>query len=72
MSKYIETAVRCLQDEAQALLDLIPHLDAEFDKTVEIILNCKGKLIVTGVGKRTYWCEDRGHVVFHRNAFVFH
>lgn len=51
MSKYIETAVRCLQDEAQALLDLIPHLDAEFDKTVEIILNCKGKLIVTGVGK---------------------
>ena len=51
MSKYIETAVRCLRDEAQALLDLIPHLDAEFDKTVEIVLNCKGKLIVTGVGK---------------------
>lgn len=51
MSKYIETAIRCLQDEAQALLDLIPHLDTEFDKTVEIILNCKGKLIVTGVGK---------------------
>ncbi|HRF84951.1 MAG TPA: KpsF/GutQ family sugar-phosphate isomerase [Alloprevotella sp.] len=51
MSKYIETAVRCLRDEAQALLDLIPHLDAEFDKTVKIVLNCKGKLIVTGVGK---------------------
>lgn len=40
-----------MRDEAQALLDLIPHLDAEFDKTVEIVLNCKGKLIVTGVGK---------------------
>lgn len=51
MSKWTETAIKCLQDEAQALLDLIPHIDSDFDKTVEIILNCHGKLIVTGVGK---------------------
>lgn len=51
MSKWIETAVKCLQDEAQALLNLIPQLDAGFDKAVEIILACKGKLIITGVGK---------------------
>ncbi len=51
MSKWMETAVKCLQDEAQALLDLIPQLNEDFDKTVEIILQCKGKLIVTGVGK---------------------
>lgn len=51
MSKWTDVAIRCLQDEAQALLELIPHIDGDFDKTVEIILACKGKLIVTGVGK---------------------
>lgn len=49
--KYIETAIKCIKDESQALLELIPNLDADFDKAVEIILACKGKLIVTGVGK---------------------
>lgn len=51
MNKWTDTAIKCLRDEAQALLDLIPNIDSEFDKTVGIILNCKGKLIVTGVGK---------------------
>lgn len=51
MSKWTETAIKCLRDEAQALLGLIPHVDGGFDKTVELILNCKGKVIVTGVGK---------------------
>ncbi len=44
-------ATQCLKDEAQALLDLIPQLDHHFDKTVEMMFNCKGKVIVTGVGK---------------------
>lgn len=44
-------AVRCFQDEAQAILDLIPRLDENFTKAVEMIFNCKGKVIVTGVGK---------------------
>lgn len=51
MSKWTDTAIKCLKDEAQALLELIPHIDADFDRTVELILACKGKLIVTGVGK---------------------
>lgn len=51
MSKWTETAIKCLRDEADALLGLIPHIDADFDKTVDIILQCKGKLVVTGVGK---------------------
>jgi arabinose-5-phosphate isomerase len=44
-------AIRCFQDEAQAILDLIPRLDDNFTKAVEMIFNCKGKVIVTGVGK---------------------
>ena len=51
MSKWTETAVKCLRDEADALLGLIPHIGQDFDRAIEIILNCKGKLIVTGVGK---------------------
>ena len=46
-----EYAIRCIKDEAQAVLDLIPQLDEDFDRAVELILSCRGKLIVTGVGK---------------------
>ena len=44
-------AIQCLRDEADAVLGLIPQLDADFDRAVELILHCKGKVIVTGVGK---------------------
>lgn len=44
-------AKQCLEDEAQALLELLPQLDENFDKAVNMIYNCKGKIIVTGVGK---------------------
>ena len=33
------------------MLDLIPQIDDNFDKAVDLILECKGKIIVTGVGK---------------------
>lgn len=51
MSHWTDTAIKCIEDEAQALLGLIPHIDADFDKAVSIILACRGKLIITGVGK---------------------
>ena len=51
MSKWTETAIKCLRDESEALLELLPYIDESFDKTIELILKCKGKLIVTGVGK---------------------
>jgi len=44
-------AIQCLKDEAQAILDMIPKMDENFDQAVELILNCQGKVIVTGVGK---------------------
>ena len=45
-----EYAIQCLKDEAQAILDLIPNIDKEFDDAVELIVRCHGKVIVTGVG----------------------
>ncbi len=46
-----EYAIQCLKDEAQALLDLIPQMDENFDRAIELIMACRGKVIVTGVGK---------------------
>ncbi len=46
-----EYGIQCIKDEAQALLDLIPKIDDQFEKAVDLMLGCKGKVIVTGVGK---------------------
>lgn len=46
-----EYGIQAIKDEAEALLDMIPKMDDQFDKAVDLMLNCKGKVIVTGVGK---------------------
>lgn len=51
MTDVISVAKKCFQDEAEAILNLIPNLDDNFTKAIEIIYESKGKLIVTGVGK---------------------
>ncbi len=44
-------AIKCFKDEAQAILDLIPLLTEDFSKAVDLVYNCKGRFIITGVGK---------------------
>jgi arabinose-5-phosphate isomerase len=46
-----EYAVQCIKDETEAALSLIEQLDENFDRAVDLIYHCKGKVIVTGVGK---------------------
>lgn len=46
-----EYAIQCIKDEAQAVLDLTSKIDDNFDKAVDLIMHCSGKVIVTGVGK---------------------
>lgn len=46
-----EYGIQAIKDEAEALLDMIPKMDDQFDNAVDLMLNCKGKVIVTGVGK---------------------
>ena len=48
---YKAIAQQTLEIEAKTLLDAASNLNDVFDKAVEMILTCKGKLIVTGVGK---------------------
>ena len=49
--KARELAIQCFKDEAAAVLGLIEKLDEKFEKAVELMYDCKGKIIVTGVGK---------------------
>ena len=52
MRKQIrEYAIQCIRDEVDAVLGIIPQLDDDFEQAVELMFNCKGKVIVTGVGK---------------------
>ena len=46
-----EWGAQALKEEAQAILELIPQLDDNFTKAVEMMAHCHGKIIVTGVGK---------------------
>jgi len=47
----IQVAKETLNLEAKELLGAIDRIDENFLKTIEIIYNTKGKLIITGVGK---------------------
>lgn len=47
----IDYAKRCLAEEAQAISDLMLQLDDSFTRAVELMYHCRGKIIVTGVGK---------------------
>jgi arabinose-5-phosphate isomerase len=47
----LSTAKRVLRIEADAIVGLIDRLDARFEKAVELLYNCKGRVVVTGLGK---------------------
>ena len=49
--EIIQRATECLQQEAAAIEALIPRLDEDFIRAVDMIRDCKGKIVVTGVGK---------------------
>lgn len=51
LDKVNQYAIQCLRDEANAVLGLIPQIDDNFEKAVAMIYQCRGKVIVTGVGK---------------------
>lgn len=55
MNNINQYAVKCLKDEAQAILDLIPQLTEDFSRSIDLIYNCRGRFIITGVGNRAYW-----------------
>lgn len=52
LAKNIKSsAIKVLQSEADAIQNLINYIDDEFEACVEAILNSKGRVVITGVGK---------------------
>ena len=47
----VARAAATLKNEAEAILKLRERLDSTFADAVELILDCKGRLVVTGMGK---------------------
>ena len=40
-----------LEIESQAIRDLLPQLDEAFDRAVELLRSCRGRVVCTGMGK---------------------
>ncbi|UCD84217.1 MAG: KpsF/GutQ family sugar-phosphate isomerase [Deltaproteobacteria bacterium] len=53
----IKSAKRVLRIEAEAVKALIDRIDKEFEKTVDLIYSCKGKVVLTGIGKSGLICQ---------------
>lgn len=50
-------ARKVLQTEAAAILALVDRLDDRFDNAVRLLLDCRGRVIVTGMGKSGIICR---------------
>jgi arabinose-5-phosphate isomerase len=46
-----ETARKVLEIESQAILDLRERIDASFDRALDLLFACAGRVVVTGMGK---------------------
>jgi arabinose-5-phosphate isomerase len=47
----LQEGKRVLRIEAQAISALVDRLDSRFSKAVELLLGCRGKVVVSGMGK---------------------
>ena len=50
-------ARKVLQTEAAAILALVDRLDERFDRAIRLLLACRGRVIVTGMGKSGIICR---------------
>ena len=53
----LSLARKVLQTEAAAILALVDRLDERFDRAVRLLLDCRGRVIVTGMGKSGIICR---------------
>lgn len=49
--EILQSAQQTLEIEANSILGLVPNLNQDFITTVQCMFNCKGRVIVSGIGK---------------------
>lgn len=47
----VEYGKDVIKTEANAVKNLIHHIDDNFQKAVDLVINCSGRIVVTGIGK---------------------
>jgi len=52
-----ETARQVLTIESEAVAALADRLDGAFDAAVDLLISCKGRVVVTGIGKSGIVCQ---------------
>ena len=57
MSKVLEAARKVLRIESEAVAALTERVNDEFVRAVEMILNCSGRVVITGMGKSGLICQ---------------
>ncbi|CAN5889599.1 KpsF/GutQ family sugar-phosphate isomerase [soil metagenome] len=50
-------AKKVLETEAAAILGLVDRLDGDFERAVQLMFDCRGRVIVTGMGKSGIICR---------------
>jgi arabinose-5-phosphate isomerase len=53
----LDLARKVLQTEANAILGLIDRLNGDFERAVQLLYECRGRVIVTGMGKSGIICR---------------
>jgi arabinose-5-phosphate isomerase len=53
----LDLARKVLRTEAAAILSLVDRIDADFERAVQLLFDCKGRVIVTGMGKSGLICR---------------
>ncbi len=53
----LDLARRVLRTEAAAILSLVDRIDADFERAVQLLFECRGRVIVTGMGKSGLICR---------------
>jgi arabinose-5-phosphate isomerase len=60
--KSIANAKRVIQIERKALSEIEKRLNGKFSEAVELIYKCKGRVIVTGIGKSGIIARNTGNI----------
>ena len=53
----LDLARKVLKIEAQAILGLVERINGDFERTVQLLFECRGRVIVTGMGKSGIICR---------------
>src|ERR671924_1575252 len=56
-ARALDLARKVLRTEAAAILGLVDRINGDFERAVQLLFDCRGRVIVTGMGKSGIICR---------------